>query len=1251
MAYYQSNILTKDAEMSNSTSTEFTLYVNNLPGELNENGFLQIFNHYGEVIGHFYRPNATWGYITYGKRRDAQNAIKDLHDVPPLRLKVSFTKERRSNEIQFTNISTSDNEKSENYNYPREDNYMKRPHQTLGRGKPMDIFKRVEPNMGIPKYSSDNELLYAYPTDPYTYNPYENAEPYASSNMLWTRGQLTISQDGKRHVSLGRGHTMYEIPDPNPEVQTQITNVYEKRTTGLYEYGNDMLRDGVGRCEKCSKITKFTCERCHSFFCSKNCQVAAWPQHKIECQAIPDLVLAKSVMNGSQFHSNTREQSFSRNMSFIQKPLRRPKDKSLTNMVLPNTNGSDEIAKDQNPIKVPADSYNGDTKDNQSNIVESTDQYHTSQQNNTNKNISISVHDRMDMLNTLKTNEKHNVQTSKAKEHNAFSFKQLKDSLSSSDKVTDNKESEHSENNVKKRENFKDVTKIEEEIAFSKYTFLPPSKFVDVKIIVGEGREYWVQKVEDQDSIKQLMNNLENEVQNVKNVQPIVGKIYAVKYRGVWGRALVKSLNPVTVHYVDFGNDEVVNTDDFHEIYKFRNIPAYCATIRLSEKAYKKHNNLKYKDIITVKCISVDNSKVINVEVQGEHDESTAQSEVNDISIPKDRTTEPEVQILMPKARSSTTEVSTSIPKGLKPANNPISLKISTNSKTQTTFTKPNTVVNTVSQGETGILEIHAELRNNVYGITLLPNNATLDFEKLLNELPPICERKAENFNHRPQIGDIICGRRLDGDWLRGYLLSLDTPLKMAIIEEARMMEITKTVPCPEDFVNICAFGVTCEIINTTYKFRANEHYEFKVLVHKQQNEIEIEISTSEEKVKAIVKPWTPEPEQKALLYAKLRNKSEVRLTAYQNHISMYARSLDVEEVEYYNNVMQTVAKCAQTAPSLNEPPVVGQMVMSRYIDDNYYRAIVTKVEDSKIRISYIDFGNTEVTNIKNLKILDDQLKQLRSCTSKIVLKDVLQDTPMTKEICDYLSDLVGREVPLICTFDGVPSKDGVYLKLHNGECVNKTINEMLVPTWNKISAEEDTTCYMINDLSTADIGEVGDVVEAVVLHCIEDGSTYSICPLDYHLMTHVFDIMPKMMTEYCEKSKYYIPREKELCLALFDNGWYRAVCLRRTETPTASDIFFVDFGNIEVVAHTDIRLMPKDFLTPNALASICKIVNIVPNNKETQYSAEIEKRIAELIVVHKCIKIKIIECSDGIYNVEVPLIRDELIKDGLISP
>ena len=64
-------------------------------------------------------------------------------------------------------------------------------------------------------------------------------------------------------------------------------------------------------------------------------------------------------------------------------------------------------------------------------------------------------------------------------------------------------------------------------------------------------------------------------------------------------------------------------------------------------------------------------------------------------------------------------------------------------------------------------------------------------------------------------------------------------------------------------------------------------------------------------------------------------------------------------------------------APFLKELPVVGQMVIAQFADENYYRAIVTKIQDDKITVSYVDFGNTEVTDIKKLKILSDNLKEV----------------------------------------------------------------------------------------------------------------------------------------------------------------------------------------------------------------------------------------------------------------------------------
>lgn len=81
-------------------------------------------------------------------------------------------------------------------------------------------------------------------------------------------------------------------------------------------------------------------------------------------------------------------------------------------------------------------------------------------------------------------------------------------------------------------------------------------------------------------------------------------------------------------------------------------------------------------------------------------------------------------------------------------------------------------------------------------------------------------------------------------------------------------------------------------------------------------------------------------------------------------------------------------------------------------------------------------------------------------------------------------------------------------------------------------------------------------------------------------------------MKEFCEKTEYYIPRGNELCLALYAGAWYRAACLRPKDTDTTSEIFFIDYGNIESVKYQNIRRMPKDFMAPAALANLCVVVS-----------------------------------------------------------
>jgi len=70
-------------------------------------------------------------------------------------------------------------------------------------------------------------------------------------------------------------------------------------------------------------------------------------------------------------------------------------------------------------------------------------------------------------------------------------------------------------------------------------------------------------------------------------------------------------------------------------------------------------------------------------------------------------------------------------------------------------------------------------------------------------------------------------------------------------------------------------------------------------------------------------------------------------------------------------------------APHLTEPPADQQVVIAPYGDGNSYRALVLQTHNDKARIVYIDFGNIDLIDIKDLKIMPQ-------CHSQVLVDDIL---------------------------------------------------------------------------------------------------------------------------------------------------------------------------------------------------------------------------------------------------------------------
>ncbi|XP_033191266.1 uncharacterized protein LOC117157361 isoform X1 [Bombus vancouverensis nearcticus] len=363
-------------------------------------------------------------------------------------------------------------------------------------------------------------------------------------------------------------------------------------------------------------------------------------------------------------------------------------------------------------------------------------------------------------------------------------------------------------------------------------------------------------------------------------------------------------------------------------------------------------------------------------------------------------------------------------------------------------FCREKSIVNILKVGELGTLEFLEEIRKDVYAIAIWPTSAASDYEELLDQLDIVIPEATQWKNRRPNIGDFVFGQRLDGDWVRGYVICVLPFLKLAMVDETKLVLVSNLATCEKPLSDMYAFSGVCELTDATHKFKEGQDYRFKVTGRtdkEKPDKFEILILKGHFELKATVKPWIPTPEQLGVPCGHVNYGTTVCVTGYRNHIHMYVRPLDTLGLARYNFIMETVAKCAETSPFLKEPNI-GQSVLALSADGNYYRAFITKVQEDRAHVMYHDLGRREYVDRKKLRIFPDYLKKLGYCISKILLQGIPKDIPPLISIIEILDSLVENKVPLICTYDGIPSTEGVYLKYPDGESVNNMICKCIEP-------------------------------------------------------------------------------------------------------------------------------------------------------------------------------------------------------------
>ncbi|XP_068610174.1 tudor domain-containing 6 [Brachionichthys hirsutus] len=334
-----------------------------------------------------------------------------------------------------------------------------------------------------------------------------------------------------------------------------------------------------------------------------------------------------------------------------------------------------------------------------------------------------------------------------------------------------------------------------------------------------------------------------------------------------------------------------------------------------------------------------------------------------------------------------------------------------------------------------------------------------------------------------------------------------------------------------------------------------------------------------------------------------------------------YANEFD-ELMEGINHL----CKNASNTDVLN--PTVGFYCVAKAGDDDFYRATVAEVTETKVKVFFVDYGNTDVADRCDIRTLPDKFKKLPCLAVKCTLAGVRpKDGRWSQSSCEYFNKAVTDKMlnvhvtakyeesydvqlldpkaagekdlgALMCSC-GLAQRAETQRQSKTEMTMQPAVlcNKQLPET--RVSGAFRNSDRLFQPLNTSgDQGSIssfkehmftiGSVLD-VTVSCIESPNNFW-CQL-VQSARHLKMLQHNLQIHY--ENSQFEPLDGTSCVALHPhNGmWYRGLVTHKHETHHV-DVLFVDYGQTERVSCCDLRRICPEFLTLRGQAFRCSLLN-----------------------------------------------------------
>ncbi|PZC72345.1 hypothetical protein B5X24_HaOG211296 [Helicoverpa armigera] len=536
------------------------------------------------------------------------------------------------------------------------------------------------------------------------------------------------------------------------------------------------------------------------------------------------------------------------------------------------------------------------------------------------------------------------------------------------------------------------------------------------------------------------------------------------------------------------------------------------------------------------------------------------------------------------------------------------------------------------------------------------------DYEILIGEFGEACEE--DQVDYKPNPGE-TCSYfdPSDSGWYRARCLN---PTTLALLDGAKIVTVSaadkiRKLPSKYEAVPEFCAVLCCKTVqvgaNVSCEILSNVGDGFKVSM----KDVESDQSYGDGELYR----WLPTVEHQAPTPAApavverppITDGTKVFLVLADHLDKAYVCASDADTQRRYNEVLQNVLLKALNAKPLKEPPQVGQTVIGKYSDGMFYRALVlrTKVKENRYLIEYIEYGNTEVSNLENLYPCPLELSVQRepSLVSAVKLADRAELSAAARALLDQLKNHEELLLTLPNGRKSAPSGSEATLTIiKNKDNLNSKLLQMCTPEWKKMQDRGgdvvETQPLMYQDMQHTSLPEAGCTVQVLDISMLTGGVVSGHAMDDPHA-DDVFNRLTQKMAEYCNSplgKEPYLPKPEEVCIAQMPpyDQWFRAVFLDLEGGPGSkmASLCYLDYGNLASVPVSLVRKMLPEFITGYPVMGLNMEIRNFPKDPSTDM---ISRAIAHMNIDDEGKgTLKLINCEktpDGMYLVDAP----ELLK------